>query len=268
MTFALLGKLTAIAACVYLAIGAALYFAQRRILYVPDPTRVAPAAIGLTYVDEVLLGTPDGETLVAWHGAPAPGKRTLLYFHGNGGGLAGREDRIRAYRGFGFGLMMLAYRGYSGSTGAPSEAANMADAQIAYDWLRARGAAASDIVLYGESLGTGIAVRIAADNVVGGIVLDAPYTSVADIAATRYPWLPVRALLRDQYDSRALIGRLRAPLLVIHGEKDDIVPIAMGRAMYEAATVPKTMQVYPRAGHLYHLEFGSAEVVRRFVDGL
>ena len=114
----------------YLMAGVALYAGQRRLLYPADPTRVVPAAIGLD-VTEIVLATPDGERLVAWHAKAAPGQPTLLYFHGNGGNLAGRRDRIALYRGAGYGVLMLAYRGYSGSTGHPTEANNIDDAKLA-----------------------------------------------------------------------------------------------------------------------------------------
>lgn len=267
---AALWKAAALLAVVYLLFAAAMYVAQRKFLYFPDARHIPPASIGLTSVAEVVLATPDGEKLVAWWGGARTGKKTLLYFHGNAGHLTEREDRIKAYRGVGFGVLMLAYRGYSGSSGSPSEAANVADAKLAYDWLRAKGVAAKDIVIYGESLGTGIAVQVAAECEAGGVILDAPYTSIADLAAGAYPLLPVRLLLTDPYDSMARIGRLKAPLLVIVGEKDEIVPAAMSRRLFAAANaaVPKRLVAYPEGGHIYHAEFGSRQLVRDWVNGL
>ncbi len=252
----------------YLLVVVLMYTAQRRFLYRPDPTRVSPAAIELLDVNEVTLGTPDGERLIAWHGVAQPGKKTILYFHGNAGNLAGRRDRTASYRKNGFGVLMLAYRGSSGSTGAVSEANYVADAQLAYDWLRAGGVAASDIVLYGESLGTGVAVRTAASNPVGGIILDAPYTAIVDIAASRYWLLPVRLLLTDQFDLLSYMGRVRAPLLVFHGALDPVVPVAMGRAVFAAANEPKLLIEYPEAGHIFHSQFGSLDRVREFINRL
>jgi fermentation-respiration switch protein FrsA (DUF1100 family) len=263
----LVWKLPIAFAGLYLVAGVALYAGQRRLMYPADPARVAPASLGLD-VTEVALSTPDGERLVAWHAKAAPGQPTLLYFHGNGGNLADRSDRIALYRGQGYGLLMLAYRGYGGSTGRPSEPSNVADAKLAYGWLRAQGVPAGDIVLYGESLGTGVAVQVAAAEPVRGMILDAPYTSIADVAQRQYPWMWVKPFIRDRYDSIALIPSIRVPLLVLHGARDQIVPAHMGRAIFAAANEPKRIVVFPEAGHLYHTEFGSFDVIREFIGGL
>lgn len=255
-------------AALYVAVAACMYVFQRNFLYMPGGERTPPAVLGLTSVEEVELTTPDGETLIAWHGAAPLGAKTILYFHGNGGDLAGRLDRVKAYRAFGFGLLMMSYRGYSGSSGQPSEAANVADARLAYDWLIGKGVRPADIVLFGESLGTGVAVQLGATVEIGGIILDAPYTSMADAAAGHYPWLPVRILLTDRYDSLSRIARVHAPLLVIHGGKDTIVPLPLGQALFAAANEPKRLQVYPEAGHIYHAAFGSLDLIRDFVRGL
>jgi hypothetical protein len=125
-------------------------------------------------------------------------------------------------------------------------------------------------VLFGESLGTGVAVQVAAEQEIGGLILDAPYTSIADIAAAAYPFLPVRLLLSDPYDSMAHIGRVKAPLLVIAGEKDTIVKADLSRRLFAAANAaePKKLVVYPEGGHIYHAEFGSRQLVRDWVNGL
>ncbi|MEZ5775117.1 MAG: alpha/beta hydrolase [Hyphomicrobiaceae bacterium] len=257
-------------ACLYLIVVLGMYLAQRRFLYFPDARHISPAEIGLAGIEEVRLETPDGETLIAWWGPPRKGQKTLLYLHGNAGHLADRDDRVKAYHGVGFGILILAYRGYSGSSGSPSERANVADAGLAHDWLMQHGVAPRDVVLYGESLGSGIAVQLAAAREVGGLILDAPYTSIADLAQASYPLLPARLLLKDSYRSMDFIGRVKAPLLVIHGGRDDIVPVEMGRAVFAAATAaePKRLVVYPEAGHVYHADFGSRELVRDWVKAL
>jgi hypothetical protein len=266
-TATLAWKIPLALAGLYLMAGVALYASQRRLLYPADPTRVAPATIGLD-VAEVELATPDGERLVAWFAKPEPGQPTLLYFHGNGGNLAGRRDRIMLYRDAGYGLLMLAYRGYSGSTGHPTEANNVADARLAYRWLREQGAEPGEIVIYGESLGTGVAVQVAAEAPAKGLILDAPYTSIADTAQRHYPWIWVRPFIADRYDSIDRIGAIKVPLLVLHGARDRIVPLDMGEALFARANEPKKMVVFPEAGHLYHTEFGSFDVIREFIGGL
>lgn len=254
--------------CFYAAIMAAMYFWQRSFLYFPDPARSAPADVGLPDVAERIIETPDGQKLVAWYGRAKPGQPTVLYFHGNAGALEVRRERIRKYLDRGRGMFMMAYRGYSGSTGQPSEAANVADAQSAYNALIHEGLKPDDIIIYGESLGTSVAVQLALVNPAAGLVLESPFTSVTDRAAEVYPWLPVRWLLTDRYESSRFIGGVKTPLLILHGEADDIVPVAMGRKMFALANEPKEIVTLPGAGHGDHYLFGSYEVINGWIDRL
>jgi fermentation-respiration switch protein FrsA (DUF1100 family) len=247
---------------------ATMYVAQRRFIYFPDPVRASPAAAGLPEVAERIIATPDGEKIIAWYGKARPGQPTLLYFHGNGGALETRNERIRKYLDRGRGMFMMSYRGFSGSTGSPTEAANVADAKLAYDALVKEGVSPDDIILYGESLGTGVAVQVAAEKKVAGIILDSPFTSVAELAAEHYPWLPVGLLLKDRYDSIRRIRDVRAPLLIVHGEADVVVPVAVGRQLFAAANEPKEIVTLPGAGHDDHWKFGSFEIINRWIDRL
>ena len=168
------GKILVYVAVAYVLIVAVAYFAQRKFTYFPNPTRVSPAAAGLEGFREVELPTPDGERLIAWYAPAPPGRPTILYFHGNGGSLQNRAMRFQRYQNAGFGIFAMSYRGYSGSTGSPSEAHNIADARLAYDHLIKQGLKPSEIFLYGESLGSGVAVQLAASVPVAGVILDAP----------------------------------------------------------------------------------------------
>lgn len=241
-----------VAVVLYVTAVGIMYFAQRSFIYFPDPVRTSPAAAGLADVAEVGIATPDGERLVAWYGKARPGQPTILYFHGNGGSLALRADTMARYLERGRGMLMMAYRGYSGSSGSPSEAANVADAKLAYDWLVRNGVKPEDIILYGESLGSGVAIQVAREKKVAGLVLDSPYTSILELASAAYPWLPVGPLLRDRYESVTYIGDVRVPVFVLHGEADDIVPVAMGRRLFAAANEPKEIKTMPGAGHVIH----------------
>ena len=258
----------AIVALGYIAIAAAMFVFQRSLIYVPDRTRRSPVEAGLAAVAEEVLTTPDGAKLIAWWLKPKPGKRTILYLHGNGGHLADRAPRFQVFQEFGIGVFMLAYRGYSGSTGEPSETANVADAAFAFDFLTSHGVAPRDIVLFGESLGTGVAVEVAQMRPAAGIVLDSPYTSLPAAAGSHYPWLPVTWLMLDRYDTIDRIGSLHIPVLILHGEADEIVPVAMGRAVFAAANEPKRIFTYPGAPHIHHIQFGSLTRVREFIEGL
>ena len=195
---------------------------------------------------------------------PQPGKAVILYFHGNGGSLWNRRDRARALTETGRGLLMVSYRGYSGSSGTPTEEGLRIDARTAYDWL-ARRYEPSRIVLYGESLGTGVAVRLATERPVGGLILDAPYTSAADVASLAYWFVPVSWLMRDQFRSVDIIGRVKAPILVLHGDRDRIIPFAFGEELFAAAPEPKRFVRLPGVGHGAVLESGGLEAVDAFL---
>ena len=252
----------------WLAVVVYLYANQRRMLFLPDSERISPQQARLSGVSEEVIPTPDGEQLVAWWAPPQPGKPVILYFHGNGGNLASRAGRMQLFQQAGFGALMLADRGYSGSTGTPSETALVADAMLAFDRLVTRGVPAGRIVVFGESLGTGLAVQVAAGRAAGGLILDSPYTSLVDVAASRLPWIPVRWLMSDRFDSFSAIGTVRAPLLVIHGDQDEVVPYELGARLFAAANEPKRMLTLPGAGHVTPLRDGPWPTVRAFVDGL
>jgi uncharacterized protein len=252
----------------YLVILGGMFFFQRSLLYFADPARSAPADVGLPGVVERTIKTPDGETIVAWYGKAEPGQPTVLYFHGNGGALEIRRERIAKYLNRGRGMFIMAYRGYSGSTGQPTEAANVADAKLAYDTLVADGISPQDIIIYGESLGTSVATQVAVEKKARGLVLDSPFTSMVERASQIYWWLPVSALLKDRYMSRDFIKQVHIPLFVLHGEADEVVPVEMGREMFSLANEPKEIVTLPGAGHNDHGQFGSFEVINAWIDRL
>jgi uncharacterized protein len=250
----------------YLGLMAAMFLLQRDLIYVRDATRSRPMDVGLAEVTEKVLQTADGERLVTWYGAAKPGQPTILYFHGNGGALEVRRERIAKYLNRGRGMSMMAYRGYSGSTGSPTERNNVADGLLAYDALIRDGIPARDIILYGESLGAAVAVQVAAQRPVRAVVLDSPFSSLLERAKLSYPWLPVRLLLKDHYMSTDYIKRVTAPVFVLHGELDAVTPVAMGRALFAAANTPKEIVTLPGAGHNDHYKFGSFEAINAWID--
>ena len=250
-------------AIAYLAIIALVYTQQRRLLFPASPVRISAAQAGLDGVQDVVIATSDGEQLVAWWKPPEPGRALLLYFHGNGGSLLNRRDRVRMLTQDGRGILIVSYRGYSGSTGTPSESGLREDARAARDWLSTYEP--GRIVLYGESLGTGVAVRLATERQVGGVILDAPYTSTADIAKGLFWYLPVALLMRDQFRSIDRIGDIKVPLLVMHGEEDSVIPIALSELLFKAANEPKRYLRLPGTDHVSVLESGGIDAVRRFL---
>ncbi|MBV8753945.1 MAG: alpha/beta hydrolase [Hyphomicrobiales bacterium] len=248
----------------YGAIVALAYFAQRSLMYFPDRTRTAPAAAGLPQAEEVELATSDGERVIAWHVPPQGERPVVLYFHGNGGALAWRADRFRRLVGDGTGLVALSYRGYGGSTGQPSEAGLLRDAEAAYTFATARYPA-ERLVLYGESLGTGVAVAIAAEHKVGKVILEAPFTSAVDVGAAAYPFLPVRLLMHDTFRSDERIGKVTAPVLVVHGARDNVIPISYGERLYGMITAPKKFVRLPDGHHSDLDSYGAPAAVRDFL---
>ncbi len=258
-------KFLGLVLAVYVLIVLVAWLGQRRLMYVPDATPYTPESLGLTAVAAREVRAPDGARLVVWRTAARPGYPVLLYFHGNAGGLATRADRIRRYQARGIGIVMMSYRGYSGSTGYPTEAHNIADAILVLDTLVAEGIQAKDIVLYGESLGAAVAVQVATQRGVGGLILDAPFTSMIEMATRTYPFLPVRPLLADRYESISHITHVTAPLLVLHGQRDELIPVAMGKAMHAAARAPKEIAVFPNGLHTDLDQHGAVDVVERWL---
>jgi fermentation-respiration switch protein FrsA (DUF1100 family) len=243
--------LIAIAACVaiYAAVLIGLFVGQRKILFRCDAAEVDPATLGLN-AQTLRLKTEDGESLVAWSFAPASGRPLILYFHGNAGGLDLRVERFHAIAKAGMGLLAIEYRGYASSTGSPSESGLKLDGEAAYAAAIASGIAPERIVPLGESLGSGVAVALAARHKIGALVLDSPYSSIVDVAAATYWFAPVRALLRDPFRNELLIGSVTAPTLIVHGTKDGVVPIRFGEKLFTLANQPKEFWRVEGAAHL------------------
>lgn len=234
---------------IYATLLSGMYVIQRDLQYFPSNHDPLPAAVGLIGTERIQLSTADGETVVLWFSPPEPGRPVILFLHGNAGSIADRADRFAFYQARGYGIAFLSWRGYGGSTGSPSETGFLADGKTAYDHLRGLGVSPDRIALVGESLGTGVAVQLAAANPVGAVVLEAPFSAAVDVARAAYPWLPVGLLMKDQFRSRDHIARVRAPILILHGDRDGVVPPGFGKRLYEAAQDPKTFLSLGPVGH-------------------
>jgi uncharacterized protein len=241
-----------------------MYVFQRALMYFPDAARVTPGQAGLPQAQEIKLTSSDGEKLIAWYLAPRGDKPVVIYFQGNADGLKPRVGRFTWLTTDGTGLLALCYRGYGGSSGKPSEDGLIRDARAAYDFAAARYPA-SRIVLFGESLGTAVAIALAAEREVGALILDAPFTSAADVGAVAYPFAPVRWLIKDPFRSDVRIARVTAPVLVLHGEQDRIVPIGFGERLFALANEPKRMVHFAGGGHVDLDDHGAAQVVKTFL---
>lgn len=242
-----------------------LFFAQRSFIYpVPQSFRTAPAAAGFEAAEEVLLTTADGEQVIVWHVPPKPGQSIVLYFHGNGDSLAWLVDRFREITMDGTGLVALSYRGYAGSSGRPSEHGLLRDAEAAHAFALARYGA-ERIVVWGFSLGSGVAVAIAADHPVGKLILEAAYTSITDVAAAAFPFLPVRLMIRDRFQSDQRIAHVRVPLLIMHGAQDFTISIKLAERLFALANEPKQFARFAEGGHNDLADHGAVETARHFI---
>jgi fermentation-respiration switch protein FrsA (DUF1100 family) len=250
---------------VYCAMVAFLYLAQRSFLYHPQPARISPAAAGLPGAEEAILETSDGERVIAWHIPPRGDKPVVIYFHGNGEVVASRLERHRNLTEAGNGLVALSYRGYMGSSGSPTEQGLLLDAEAAYRFATARHPA-NPIVLWGHSLGSGVAVALAARHAVAKLILEAPFTSTVEVAAGLFPFVPVRWLMRDQFHSDQRIDAVRAPLLIMHGARDDVIPIRLGERLFELAHEPKRFVRFSDGGHDDLDRYGADAVAQGFIE--
>jgi fermentation-respiration switch protein FrsA (DUF1100 family) len=256
-------KLAIGAVVLYCGFVVLLYVAQRRLQYFPERQRTAPRAVGLPEAEEAVLNTADGERVIVWHVPPREEQPVFLYFHGNGGSLRWRDERFRALIADGSGLVALSYRGYGGSSGRPTERGLIEDAAAAHAFAIARYPD-ERIVLWGESLGSALALALAAEKPVGSLVLEAPFTSAADVGARHYWFVPVRLFMKDQFRSDLRAGKVMAPVLVVHGESDAVVPIMLGERLYGLIQAPKRFVRVAGAGH-NDLGARAVEAAKRFI---
>jgi fermentation-respiration switch protein FrsA (DUF1100 family) len=243
--------LLALAGLIVLAYAGAVAYldiAQRHLLYLNTHGAETPAIAGLP-VRDVHIATADGQTLEAWYEPPQPGQPVFLFLHGNAATLEkGKWRYIRMHKE-GVGYLALAYRGFSGSTGSPTEKGVLIDGLAAYDWLRAQGFADKDIIIHGHSLGTGVATYVATQRPARALILEAPFTAAVDVAQARYPFMPVRLLMHDTFASRDRIKDVHMPVLIAHGTADTTIPFAEGQKLYSLANAPKVFVAMPGSGH-------------------
>lgn len=257
------------AVVVYSLVVGVLFLAQRQLMYFPDRSKPEFTRPGVPAMEEVSATTSDGLDLAMWYHPPArPGAPVIVLFQGNAGHMGHRGFKIIPFVEAGFGMLLAEYRGYGGNPGSPNETGLYRDGRAALDFLGRAGITPGQIVLYGESLGSAVVVQLATERMFRAIILEAPFTSAADLAASHFWFIPARHLIWDRFDSLAKIDKVRAPLLVIHGEKDGIVPVRFGRRLFAAATEPKQARYIPGAGHNDLHMFGAVEAAVSFVRSI
>jgi fermentation-respiration switch protein FrsA (DUF1100 family) len=257
-----------IAGVFYATLCTGLFVWQRHIIFLTGHERPEPAEAGVPGVEVLSLRTADGLDLLAWYHPPSDEARpVVLFLHGNSGHIGHRASRLARLAEDGWGTLLVEYRGFGGNPGTPSEDGLALDARAAYAALTGRGIAADRIVVWGESLGTAVAVRLASEENVGAVLLEAPFTSMVDMARMRYPWIPIDTLLKDRFEAIGRVAALHVPLLVMQGLRDDVVPPAMGQRMFAAATVPeREFWRAATAGHNDLAEHGAVEAGIDFVN--
>jgi fermentation-respiration switch protein FrsA (DUF1100 family) len=244
-----------------------MYLGQRRMMYLPDHSVPHPHDHDLPRMESVRIAVADDIEILAWWHAPTDDAHpVLVYFHGNAGHIGARDYKIRELVEAGYGVLLTTYRYNAGAGGKGSEEALLADARDAIDYVVGHDIAEDRIVLYGESLGTGVAVAMAAERNVAGLVLETPFSSIAEVANSRYWFVLAKWLVRDRYDSMARIGKVRAPILLFHGDADKTIPIRFGERLYDAAPEPKEGHFFSGGNHTDLYDHGAGELVMDFVD--
>jgi len=246
--FRRVGKLLVILAVAYVMAAGYMYLFQRGFLFVPTGALATPEEKGLEGVTVEKVAMADGTQVTVWRAEPTlDGAPTLLYLHGNSSNLSARWKRFKQILDSGYGLYAPTYRGYAGAEGSPSEVALISDALEHYDRAAEAG---TPIILHGESLGTGVATAVAAQRPETGLlVLEAPYTALVDMAFETHPWLPVGLLMKDQMPTRERIGQVSAPVLILHGTEDRIIPVEHGQRLFGFAPDPKELVIVEGGEH-------------------
>ena len=255
-------------ALVYGVFIGSLALMQKRLMYFPDGARFEPSEWALKELDPVTVKAEDGLITTSWYRpAMARDKFTIVFFQGNAGHLGYRNYKVRPWLDAGYGVLLVGYRGF-GNPGSPSEEGLYMDAQAAVDAVKAKGVPEKAFVFYGESMGTGVATQMATEYNAAALILESPYTSIPDVGADRYPMVPVRWLIRDQYDSLDKIKDVHMPLLLLHGEMDQVVPVKFGKKLFDAANEPKQAEYVPDAGHNNVYTLRTQQIILNFLARL
>ena len=216
-----------------------LFFYQRNLLYHPNENNYSGDKISVD-IKKVKIITSDNIELLGWyHEKNIKDFKTLIFFHGNAGSLENRIHKLNHFQDMDINFLIIAWRGFSGNDGKPSEQGLYVDGESAINWLIKKGVDEKNLILYGESLGTGVATHLAQNKNFAGVILETPFTSMIDAAKTFYPYIPVNLLLKDKFENYKKVKNINSPILVMHGEKDQLVPFSMGKKIYEIANEPK-----------------------------
>ena len=253
---------------IYFFILISTYIFQRNLLYHPTENNYSGDQI-LVSIEKVKINTQDSIELMSWyHNKNVNNYKTILFLHGNAGSLENRIHKINHFKDMNVNFLLVAWRGFSGNKGTPTEKGLYEDAESAVRWLKSKGVRENNIIVYGESLGTGVATEIAQNKNFAGIILESPFTSMIDAGKDKYPYLPVRLLLKDRYESNKKIKNINSPILIMHGKVDNIVPFHMGKKMYELANEPKYSYFSEYDDHMMEYNEKLLKVLKDFIGSL
>ena len=253
---------------IYFFILSLTYFFQRDLLYHPRENNYFGDEL-LVSIEKVTIKTQDNIDLLSWyHNKNINDYKTILFLHGNAGSLENRIHKINHFRDMKINFLLLAWRGFNGNKGNPTEQGLYEDARSAVRWLKSKGILEKNIIIYGESLGTGVATEIAQNKNFAGIILESPFTSMIDAGKTKYPYLPVRFLLKDKYESDKKVKNIKSPILIMHGKVDNIVPFYMGKKIYELANEPKYSYFSEYDDHMMEYNEKLLNHLKKFIIGL
>ena len=262
----MLTLVTTIILC-YLLVVIFVFFYQRNLLYHPFENNYATDKANFEY-EEIFVPTSDGKELKAWfHKKDLKEKKTLLFFHGNAGSLENRIYKLNELSKLNLNYLIVAYRGFSGNKGTPTEDGLYKDARSAKYWLNLNNIGDQNIIVYGESLGTAVAIDLAKDHKFAGVILESPFTSMLELSRKYYPWLPTRLLLKDKYETNKKIKKVFSPILILHGRKDNIVPFNMGEELLDQANDPK-YNYFVDDDHMMDFNENLVKSIDQFVNSL
>jgi fermentation-respiration switch protein FrsA (DUF1100 family) len=218
---------------------------------------------------EIFIQNKEGVKLKAWlHEKDLINKKTIIFFHGNAGNLRNRNYKLNELSKFDVNFLIVAYRGFSGNKGKPSEQGLYEDARSTLDWLKIKGVKEKNLILYGESLGTAVAIETAQHIDLAGIILESPFTSMVELAQKYYPVLPVKFLLKDKYETIKKLPNINSPLLVLHGKLDNIVPFSMGKKLFEKANEPKFKYFIDNDDHMVRYDQKLLNQIKKFISDI
>tara|TARA_B100000959_G_scaffold233882_1_gene251476 strand:+ start:1021 stop:1857 length:837 start_codon:yes stop_codon:yes gene_type:complete len=253
---------------IYLFILISTYLFQRNLLYHPTENNYSGDQL-LVSVEKIKIKTKDNIELLSWyHNKNINDYKTILFLHGNAGTLENRIHKINHFKDMNINFLLVAWRGFSGNKGKPTEKNLYEDARSAVQWLESKGIKKNNIIIYGESLGTGVATEIAQNKNFAGIILESPFTSMIEAGKDKYPYLPVKFLLKDKYESEKKIKNIKSPILIMHGKVDNIVPFYMGKKMYELANNPKYFYFSEYDDHMMEYNEKLLNVLKKFIYSL